>query len=424
MNTPSRRTFLKAASALAFPAIVPASVLGASAPSKRAALAHIGVGGHGTGVMRGCLGLANSQSIAVCDPIPDRRDNAASVVNNYYAGQKDRADYKGCRPYNDYREMLESPAIDAVVVASPDHWHVPLAIAAIKAGKDVYVEKPLGISIEQDKLIRQAVHRYGAVFQYGTQQRSFNQHCGFACELVRSGYIGELKAIHVVAPNGATGGDPAPRPVPPGFDYDLWLGPAPVAPYAHDRVMGGGRWHIHDYAIGFIAGWGAHPLDVAHWGYPHIPVEYEGTGRIPTEGLFDTVVDWDVKGRYASGIEFTFKTGGDLTTFVGTEGWVAASRGGIDAGPASLLKIKIKPNDVQLLEEKHHYGNFVNCVLSRRKPVSDIDSATQSDFMSHLSDIAIRLRRKIKWDPATETIIGDEQATRMTRRAMREPWSI
>jgi predicted dehydrogenase len=312
--------------------------------------------------------------------------------------------------------------IEAVVIATPDHWHVPIAMAAIRAGKDVYVEKPLGISMEQDKAIRAAVHQNAAVFQYGTQQRSFNQHCGFACELVRNGYIGELKAIHVVAPNGETGGNPTPQPVPKGLDYDMWLGPAPVTPYTHDRVFGTGRWHIYDYALGFIAGWGAHPLDIAHWGYPHIPVEIEGTGRIPTEGLFDTVVDWNLRGRYASGIEFTMKTGGDKTTFVGTTGWVAASRGGISAEPASLLKVKIKPDEVHLLQDKHHYADFARCVLNRRTPVSNIDSAVQSDFISQLGDIAIRTKQKITWDPRTEKIVGD--AARLMGRAMRAPWSI
>jgi predicted dehydrogenase len=303
---------------------------------------------------------------------------------------------------------------------------VPIAIAAVRAGKDVYVEKPLGVSIEQNKAMRTTVHQYGAVFQYGTQQRSFNQHCGFACELVRNGYIGEVKAVHVIAPNGVTGGDPTPQPVPEGFDYDLWLGPAPVTPYTHDRVIGTGRFHIYDYALGFIAGWGAHPLDIAHWGYPHIPVEYEGTGRIPTEGLFDTVVDWDVRGRYASGAEFTLKPGSDLTTFVGTKGWIAAGRGRdkLAAEPASLLDVKIKPEEIHLLQEKNHYADFLNCVLSRRTPASNIDSAVQSDFISHLGDICIRTGRKIKWDPVKETIVGDEAACRMMRRPMRAPWTI
>jgi hypothetical protein len=197
-----------------------------------------------------------------------------------------------------------------------------------------------------------------------------------------------------------------------------------VTPYTHDRVFGTGRWFIYDYALGFIAGWGAHPLDIAHWGYPHVPVEYEGTGVIPTQGLFDTVVHWDVRGRYASGVEFTLKPGGDLTTFVGTEGRVAPSRGGITAEPASLLKVKIKAEQIHLLQDNHHYQNFLNAVLSRKTPASDIDSAVQSDIISHLGDICIRTRRKIKWDEKTEQIVGDPQASRMLSRAMRAPWRL
>jgi hypothetical protein len=429
MQRITRRRFIggasvAAGSALVFPTIVPSSVFGASAPSRRAALGHIGLGGQGGGLLQGFLGVTQSQSVAVCDPIKERREGTVKAVDSYYAAERDQGTYKGCQAHNDFRELLARKDIDAVVVATPDHWHVPIAMAAVRAGKDVYVEKPLGISMEQDKAMRAAVRRHAAIFQYGTQQRSFNQHCGFACELVRNGYIGDLKAIHVVAPNGETGGIPTLQPVPAGLDYDLWLGPAPVAPYTHDRVFGVGRWHIYDYALGFIAGWGAHPLDIAHWGYPHIPVEYAGTGRIPTEGLFDTVVDWDIRGRYAGGIEFTMKTGGDKTTFVGTKGWVAASRGGIAAEPASLLKVAIKPDEVRLLHDKHHYREFADCVLTRRTPVSNIDSAVQSDFISHLGDIAIRTGRKINWDPAKETIVGDEAAARMMGRAMREPWTL
>ena len=245
-----------------------------------------------------------------------------------------------------------------MVIATPDHWHVPLALAAVRAGKDVYVEKPLGLQHGAEQGAARGGPPHGAVFQYGTQQRSFSRTAASPASWCATATSGELKAIHVVAPNGASGGHATPQPVPAGLDYDLWLGPAPAAPYTNDRVFGGGRWHIYDYAIGFIAGWGAHPLDIAHWGYPHIPVEYEGTGVIPTEGLFDTVVDWDVRGRYASGVEFTLKAGGDKTTFVGTEGWVAASRGGITAEPESLLKVKIKPDEIHLLQDNHHYRNF------------------------------------------------------------------
>ena len=425
-RTVSRRGFLKGAAGAAFalPTVVHSTVLGANPPNGRVAVGHIGVGGQGGGLMGGFMGLPMGQSVATCDPVKDRREGRAAQVEKYYASRRDRGTFKGCTPYRDFRDLLARDDIDAVVVGTPDHWHVPIALAAVKAGKDIYVEKPLGISVAHNQALREAVHRYGAIFQYGTQQRCFNTHCARGCELVRNGYIGELKAIHVVAPNGATGGNPTPQPIPAGLDYDLWLGPAPVTPYTRDRVFGGGRWHIYDYALGFIAGWGAHPLDIAHWGYPHIPVEYEGTGLIPTHGLFDTVVNWDVRGRYASGVEFTLKAGGDKTTFVGTEGWVAPSRGRISADPPSLLKVKLKPDEIRLLQDNHHYRNFLNAVLSRRTPASDIDSAVQSDFMSHLGDIAIRTRRKITWDPESEQIVGDPAASRMLTRPLRSPWRL
>jgi len=427
MSKISRRSFLKGAAALGgaisgFPTIVPSSVFGANAPSNRVTLGHIGVGGQGGGVMNGMLHLDETQILAVCDCFKDRREDRARSVNDHYAGKREKGSYKSCEAYRDFRELLARTDIDAVVVATPDHWHVPAAVLAVRAGKDVYVEKPLGISMAENMLMRDVVHKHGAIFQYGTQQRCFNQHCGFAAELVRNGYIGELKSIDVTAPNGATGGSRAPQPVPETLDYDMWLGPAPFTPYSSDRING--RWYIYDYALGFIAGWGAHPLDIAHWGYPHIPVEYEGTGVIPKEGLYDTIVDWDVKGRYASGVTFTLKTGGDKTTFTGTEGWIAPSRGGITAGPESLLKIKIKPDEIHLLQDNHHYRNFITAVKTRKNPASDIDSAVQSDFISHLGDIAIRTGRKIQWDPAKETIIGDESAARMMNRVRREPWGI
>ena len=424
----TRRDFLRvsaaSATAVCLPGIVPSSVFGANAPSERVTLGHIGVGGQGGGLLQGMMGLAEGQSLAVCDPIRARREDAAKKVNQHYAAQRGQDNYQACQAYSDFRELLARKDIDAVVIATPDHWHVPVALAAIRAGKDVYLEKPLGLTMEQDKILRAAVHGKGTVFQYGTQQRSFNQQCGFACELLVNGYLGDLQAIHILAPNGETGGRAVPEPVPEGLDYDLWLGPAPAAPYTTDRVFGTGRWHIYDYAIGFIAGWGAHPLDVAHWGYPHIPVEYEGTGRISPQGLFDTVVDWDIRGRYAGGVEFTMKTGADETKFVGSSGWVAASRGGIRAEPESLLKVQIKPGEKHLLREDHHYRDFLNCVRTRRTPVSNIDSAVQSDFMSHLGDIAIRAGRKIRWDPIREVIVGDDAAARRMTRATRGSWML
>lgn len=431
-ENPSRREFVRTATAgllgaCAFPHLLTPPARGQDGvppASERITVGHIGVGGQGAGVLGGFLGLDEAQCVATCDPFRDRREGAARRVDEHYASRAASGSYRGCKAYADFRELLARKDIDAVVIATPDHWHVPIAIAAIKAGKDVYVEKPLGVSVAQDQAMREVVHRYGAVFQYGTQQRSFNTHCAFACELVRNGYIGKVKAVQVIAPNGERGGDPTPQPVPEGLDYELWLGPAPYAPYTHDRVVGTGRWHIYDYALGFIAGWGAHPLDIAHWGYPHIPVEYEATGTLPTEGLFDTVVDWDVRGRYADGTLFSFIPGSDQTRFVGSEGWVAAARGAIQAEPASLLTAKLRPEDVHLLQDNHHHRNFITAVKARTTPVSDVDSAVQSDFISQLSDIAVRSGRKIRWDPARETIVGDESASRLLARAQRAPWHL
>ena len=428
MSKISRRSFLKGVAALGgvvagFPTIVPSTVFGENAPSNRVAVGCIGVGGQGGSDMNNILRLEGAQILGVCDCFKDRRESRAKTVNDYYSS-KTRQSYKSCEAYRDFRELLARPDIDAVTISTPDHWHVPAAVLAIKAGKDVYVQKPLGLSIAENKLIRETVHRHGAIFQYGTQQRCQNQHCGFAAELVRNGYIGELKSIDVIAPNGATGGVSTPQPVPEGLDYDMWLGPAPVTPYTNDRVVNVGRFHIYDYALGFIAGWGAHPLDIAHWGYPHIPVEYSGTGRIPTDGLFDTVVDWDVKGRYAGGVAFSMQAGPDRTTFTGTEGWVAPSRSGITASSEALLRVKIKPDEIRLLQDNNHFLNFIKAVKSRKNPASDIDSATQSDFVSHLSDIAIRTGRTITWDPKEETIVGDEGALRLMSRVRREPWAL
>ena len=431
-NGLSRRSFLRGATASALgtfvlPLVSPSWTMGKTRippPGRRVNLGHIGVGGQGTGLLMGFLEVERCQSVAVCDPFRTRREAAAELVNMKYATRKKSGQYKGCVTYEDYRELLANPGIDAVVIATPDHWHVPIALAAVRAGKDIYVEKPLGLSIAQNKALRTAVHRYGSVFQYGTQQRCFNTHCAFACELVRNGYLGKIREIHVEAPPGVSGGCLDPAPIPQGFNYDLWLGPAPESPYTVDRCTNLGTYHIYDNSLGFIAGWGAHPLDVMHWGYPHIPIEYEGTGTIPRSGLYSTVTNWAIRGSFADGAVFSFKDGPDKTTFVGEEGWVAASRAGIQAHPGTLLDVVIKPGEIHLLQNTNHYQDFVNCVASRRMPSSPIDSAVQSDFVSHLSDIAIRTGRRIRWDPAQEDIIGDGMASAMLLRPMRSPWCL
>ncbi len=424
----SRRQFVRsgAAAVLAFPYIVRSSALGNSAvPSaaNRITLGHIGLGGQGTELLKGFMEVAGCQSVAVSDCFADRRAQAAQRIDEAWR-KRNKGAGGICKTYADFRELLARPDIDAVVIATPDHWHVPAAFYAVQAGKDIYVEKPLGLSIEQNKTLRRAMRRYGRVFQYGTQQRSFQRHCAFACELVRNGFLGEIKQIRVEAPAGLSGGSVEPMPVPEGFDYDTWLGPARYRPYTKDRCTKYGSFHCYDNSIGYIAGWGAHPLDVMHWGFPHIPVEYEGTGVIPREGLFSTITNWDIKGRFACSAEFVFTDGPDNTTFVGNAGWVRVSRGDIDAGPKSLLKERIRPGQIRLFRRGNHYQDFIDSVKRRIDGVSGIDSAVQSDIVSHLGDIAVRLGRKIRWDAEAETVIGDEQARRMMTRPMRSPWSL
>jgi hypothetical protein len=318
--------------------------------------------------------------------------------------------------------------IDAVVIATPDHWHVPIANAAIRAGKDVYVEKPLGLTVQEDLECRKLVKKHNRIFQYGTQQRS-SAHCRLGCELVRGGKIGKITALEVDAPNGGAGGSTQEAPAPEDLDYDMWIGPAPVKPYTADRCKPPGTYWIYDYSIGYLAGWGAHPLDILVWGCDCDlagPMTFEGTGMIPTEGLYDTVYNWEVSIEMAGGIKMIFRPGADRTKFIGEGGWVevARPRNRTKSSPSTLMESQLGLDDVRLPVSGNHQQNFVDCVKSRETPVSNIDEAVRSDIISQISDIAVRTGRKITWDPVKEVIIGDEEASKMLSRPMRAPWTL
>jgi len=402
-------------SAAAVPLIVQAKALGlegATPASERVTLGHIGVGGRGRDLLRGFLTCPGAQSLAVADAYRDRRDAMAEMI-------------KG-KAYGDFREILARDDIDAVVIATPDHWHVPIAVMAARAGKHAYVEKPLGLTVQQNLICRKVFQETKRVFQYGTQQRSM-AHCRFGCELVRSGKIGELKRIEVIAPDGGAGGSTEPAPIPPELDYEMWIGPAPMKPYTVSRCVTPGTYWIYDYSIGFLAGWGAHPLDIMIWGCDADlagPMTFEGTGEIPKEGLYDTVIHWDVTVQMGKGVVMTFKPGSDSTKFIGTEGWVEVRRGGLDAEPKSLLKLELGPNDVHLTKSPRHDQNFIEAVKSGGKAIAPVDEAVRSDIISHMCDIAIRTGRKITWDPHKEEIVGDPEASKMLSRPMRAPWTL
>jgi glucose-fructose oxidoreductase len=412
----SRRSLLKAAAAaVAAPYVITSTALGNAeqAPaSERVTLGHIGVGGRGTGLLHGFLNCKGVQSVAAADAYKSRREAAATLM-------------KG-QAYADFRELLARPDIDGVVIATPDHWHVPLANYAARAGKDAYVEKPLGVTVEEDLLCGKLFKERSRIFQYGTQQRS-SQHCRFGCELVRSGKIGEVQTIEVIAPNGGKGGSTQEMPVPPDLDFNLWVGPAPMKPFTASRCNPPGTYWIYDYSIGYLGGWGAHPLDIMVWGSEADlagPIVLEGTGEIPTEGLYDTVFNWDLRGTLGK-VNFTFKPGGDSTKFIGTEGWVRIWRGGIDAEPKSLLNLKLGPNDVHLQDSPRQDQNFVDAIKSRKLAVSPVADAVRSDVISLLCDIAVRTKRKITWDWKQEKLIGDDEAAKLAKaRTMRQPWTL
>ena len=422
----SRREFLKGMLAAgAAPLVIPSGVLyGATAPSNRVNLASIGVGGQGSGNFGTLLQPDWIRVVAVADCFKERRDTRAKQANEKYGANV-------CTPYQDFREILARPDVDGVVCSTPDHWHHGVTVLSMQAGKDVYCEKPLTLSINDNKDLLETARRYGRVFQYGTQQRS-SSHIRIGCELVRAGVLGKISRIEVDAPAGnAGGGSLEPAPVPEGLDYDRWLGPSRDRPYTQDRCASSGSYFSSDCSIGFIAGWGAHPLDVMTWaledGPDSVPVSFEGTGVFGT-GLYDTCATWDVKGRFANGVEFVFKHGGDRTTFIGERGRINISRGALTAEPGSLLRETLPPRRTPLRANTtgfHHTADFAQCIKTREAPCSPIEAAYHSDNISHLSLIAIKTGRKIAWDTAKQTIVGDDEAFRMMgRKIARYPYVV
>ena len=434
----TRRQFLRRAAAAAAiaasPTLVPGNAFGIGdkpAPSNRVTLGYLGVGPRGLLNCREALGCAEAQVLAVCDVWDYVLQRAKQTVDGHYGNQD-------CRAYVDFREVLARDDIDAVSIATPDHWHVPMAVLAAEAGKDISLEKPMGVAFAEDQACRAAVRRYNRVFQYGTEARA-RAGCRLACELIRNGRMGELREIRVKAPDSVPGGSRAPRPVPDGLHYDLWLGPAPWRPYSGSPDNGPGWYHVYDYALGFIAGWGAHPLDLLVWAYDaheHGPWEVEGTGRINPADRNDAVYNWDVRIRLANGVTISYWGTGvpkdedprlaklnNYAQFIGSEGWIAPYYDHMLCEPESLAETTLGTDAIRLPHAAGQERNFIECVLSRQTPVAPIDDAVHSDMISHVADIAIRCGRKIVWDPAREEIVGDPQASRGLTRAYRAPWS-
>ena len=435
----SRRAFLRRVGIVA-PAVVGASMLGRSAraaPSERIVMGAIGLGGQGTRDMQAFLGRGDVQMAALCDVDPGSRTYergwyrglkpAREMVEKRYAAEMRSGAYKDCFTTPDFRELLAGDDIDAITTACPDHWHALIVVAAARAGKDIYCQKPLSHSIADGRAMVEAVHRYGRVFQCGSQRRS-SSRCRRSCELVRNGRIGKLHTIRV----GLPGGHPNPgysmgeeaMPVPEGFDYGRWLGPAPWAPYTHKRCHWTFRW-ILDYSGGQLTDWGAHYVDMAHWGMgaEHTgPLEVKGTGTFPSGGvLWNSATAFDIECTYADDRKMIVTSSGGGVRFEGTEGWVDL---GGRTHPASVATSAIRPDEIHLYRSDSQYGNFIDCVKTRSRTAAPVEVAHRSISPSHLGNIAIRLGRPVRWDPVRERILDDPEATRLLARPYREPWQL
>ena len=443
----SRRRFLAGTAELtcaaAFPYIVPAGVLGGAGavpPSERITMGSIGVGGMGTNNMRAFLSQPEVRVVAVCDVVEASdtyghwykkgwngawfgREPARKIVDDHYGG-------RGCAAYIDFRDLLARDDIDTVCITTPDHWHAIPAITAAAAGKDIYCEKPLSLTVAEGRAMARAAERYGVVFQTGTHRRS-SGHYRRVCELVRNGRIGRLrKIVTTIGANNkeAPAGDWQPMPVPDYLDYDMWLGPAPWVPYHKDRCLYTFRFGL-DYSGGQTTNLGAHAIDIAQWAHGTDttgPVEVEDLGGVyPEDGLFNTATHVHFRARYADGVELICKTdpGGPLR-IEGTEGWIEVKDKTLECQPASLKTSVIGPDEIHLYVSNDHHRNFVDCVKTRRPTAAPVEVGHRSTSICHLGNIAMTLKRKLRWDPVAERFLNDDQANRMLSKAMRSPWQI
>jgi len=448
----SRRAFIKgtvaASAAFGIPSIVSSTVFGADAPSKRVNAGLIGCGNIGSNYHASHLKrMKDVRVVAVCDAYKSRRIARAADFNKHYGGTD------VTKAHADFRELLARADIDAVFIGAHDNWHTPMSIAAARAGKDVYCQKPLALDLGRTRLLRKAVNDNKRVFQFGTQYRSMARYRKMV-ELVRNGYIGELKHIDVwcrdlkydaanyhVKPYGST----VEVPVPEDLDFDAWQGPSPMVPYTVDRATKWGGYHCPETSLGFLAGCGIHPLGIAQWGNKSdhtSPIRYEGSGSVPTEGIFRTLERWDVMCDYENGVKLRVMDcrtaedvvkkyypltwhSGDGVVFRGTKGWIGDFRfGAFYASDQELWKQTLKGEDEKLYVSPEHNRNFIDCVKSRGETICPVEMAIRCDTIAHMVNVAAQTKRTIKWDPKTEYIVGDQQAAKMITRPYRKEWEI
>jgi predicted dehydrogenase len=425
MPSLTRRQFVQAgAAALAAPTVITSAVRGAAPPSKRITLGFIGVGTMGRGHVGGFLRFPEVQVLAVCDVVAERRDSAKKMVDDYYTKRKAKGTAKGCAAYNDFRELLAREDIDAVVIATPDHWHAIPCVLAARAKKDVYCEKPLTVAIAQGRQIVDEVARHKRVFQTGSQQRSeFGGMFRRAAQLVRSGRIGKLKTVRIGVGDPAVPCDLPGQPVPKGTDWKRWLGPAPWREYHSDLCPKGIHKHFpawrkyREYAGGLLADMGAHHFDIAQWALDMDasgPVKVEPPAAPAKRGL---------KFTYANGVVM-YHGGPTDCTFEGTEGTVFVSRSKLWSDPAGIVKAPPQPGEVQLYHATDQRKNWLECIVSRQPTICPAEVGHRSATVCHLANLGYQLRRALRWGPKAERFVDDAAANKLLDREPSPPWKL
>jgi predicted dehydrogenase len=432
----NRRDFMKAAIVAGVPLVVPRAALGddkKAAASERLNIGLIGMGTQNRGHLGHFLGQKDVQVVAVCDVDTTRRENAKNTVEKSYAEKIKSGEYKGCAAYVDFHELIGRKDIDAVCIATPDHWHAIPCLEACKAKKDIYCEKPLTLTIREAKALIDAVRKHERVFQTGSQQRSSNEF-RTACELVRNGKIGKLKTVYVDVGDPSKPCDLPEEKLEEGLDWERWLGPAPKRPYSsvlspRGVHQGFPAWrNYQEYSGGMMTDWGAHHFDIAQWG---LGMDESGPSEIiPPE---DPKAKRGVKYLYANGVEmihgqtpFEYEPGkkGHGVTFVGSDGKIFVDRGFLHSDPADLLKLQLGDKDVRLYKSPGHQRDWLNCIKTRQKPICDVEIGARSVTVCHLGNLAYWNHKKLKWDAKEWKFIGDEEANKWLDRERRDPYQL
>lgn len=448
-----RRHFLKKTSAatvaaISVPTIVPSSVLGKNAPSNNIHVGQIGCGriarSHD---MPEVLKYASARMVAVSDVDSKRMADGKTLVEDYYREKTGSRKAVEVKMYADYKELITDKDIDAVVISTPDHWHSQPAIEAALAGKDIYLQKPTSLTVEEGRLLSDIVSREGIILQMGTQQRSSPQFRR-AAELVRNGRIGKIHTVKIGLPGDPSGPEAPEMPVPENLNFDMWLGSTPVVPYTEIGVhpqndySRPGWLRIEHYGAGMITGWGQHHYDSAAWGMDTEytgPICVEAVAQFPKSGLWNVHGDFMVKQEYANGIT-VYTSGGypNGIQYIGDEGWIFVTRGAyratasdpipegstkaLDASDPKILESEIRENEIHLYKSEEQHTNWLDCIKSRKEPISPVEIGHRACSVCLISHIAMKIPGILRWDPKTERFIDNEGANAMLSREQRYPY--